>query len=146
MTKTLIDRIEENIMVDPNSGCWLWTLSLKPEGYGSIKINGRSRLAHRISYEEFVGPVPRGLQLDHLCRTRSCVNPKHLEPVTLGENIRRGDTGKTARARWASKTHCKKGHAFAEHSYISVRDGYNRRICRICKAAANARWLEKVAH
>lgn len=66
--------------------CWPWLRSVDAYGYGKL----RNRGAHRVAYEHFIGPVPEGMQLDHVCRVRSCVNPWHLEPVTVGENIRRG--------------------------------------------------------
>lgn len=78
---------------DGPGGCWLWTGSQDGKGYGKT---GRGRI-HRIVYEELVGPIPDGLQLDHLCRVRNCVNPAHLEPVTGRENVRRG-------RRWSSST------------------------------------------
>jgi len=65
--------------------CWLWTGPLNPGGYGT---NG-GRLAHRVVYERLIGQIPAGLTLDHLCRVRNCVNPQHLEPVTIAENLRR---------------------------------------------------------
>lgn len=74
-------------------GCWLWTGSITRAGYGRIRgadaHDGRTVLAHRLAYELLVGPIPQGLHLDHLCRVRRCVNPEHLEPVTLAENNRR---------------------------------------------------------
>jgi hypothetical protein len=71
--------------------CWIWQLSLHARtGYGAKKTNGVSTLAHRAVYEHHVGPIPDGLELDHLCRVRACVNPAHLEPVTHKENVRRG--------------------------------------------------------
>lgn len=74
---------------EPNTGCWLYT-NVFNNGYGQIQINGRDTLAHRTAYEYFKGPIPEGLELDHLCRTKACVNPDHLEPVTRSENVRRG--------------------------------------------------------
>ena len=72
--------------------CWLWT-GATMEGYGQFSYAGQSQLAHRLAYTELVGPIPGGMTLDHLCRTRACVNPLHLEPVTNRENILRGTTG-----------------------------------------------------
>lgn len=72
------------------SACWVWLLSIRPDGYGQYRLDGRPRLAHRIAYERANGVIPDGLELDHLCRVRACVNPDHLEPVTNRENTRRG--------------------------------------------------------
>ena len=74
--------------VDKGIFCWDW-LGGKSNGYGRFWVEGRLVQAHRWAYETMVGPIPEGLTLDHLCRVRYCVNPSHLEPVTLGENIRR---------------------------------------------------------
>jgi hypothetical protein len=76
------------------AGCWLWTGGLDQYGYGKVRIYGRTRGVHRVAYELWVGPVPDGMQLDHRCRVRHCINPEHLEPVTVGENIRRGHTAR----------------------------------------------------
>ena len=75
---------------EPNSGCWLWLLSLS-EGYACAHNGTRSEKAHRISYQIFKGPIGPGLEVDHTCRTRCCVNPEHLEAVTHKVNCERGD-------------------------------------------------------
>lgn len=77
-------------IVDPCTGCWVWQMAIKSNGYGHRKVAGRYRNAHILVWEEHNGPVPAGLQLDHLCRNRACVNPDHLEPVKQRENLRRG--------------------------------------------------------
>lgn len=75
--------------------CWIWQLKKSPAtGYGTFRINGRDLLAHRWSYEQHRGPIPDGLQIDHLCRVRECINPDHLEPVTPKENTRRSTVAK----------------------------------------------------
>ena len=77
--------------VDKTDTCWLWTSTLNWDGYGQIRMQGKMRIAHRLSYETLVGPIPGGLELDHLCKVRNCVRPDHLEPVTHAENVARGD-------------------------------------------------------
>lgn len=111
--------------------CWLWTGYCDQEGYGRHNLShGRPVLAHRESYRQIEGEIPAGLELDHLCRVRHCVNPEHLEPVTHAENMRRGMGGK----RHAEKTHCPKGHPY-DASNTAPR-GRNRsgRNCKTCKA------------
>lgn len=79
--------------------CWIWNGAPQSKaGYCRVHLRSGTRLAHRASYEQFVGPIPEGLQLDHLCRVPSCVNPEHLEPVTHAENGRRGRATKLTRA------------------------------------------------
>lgn len=118
---------------EPNSGCWLWTGagSQGDTGYGRFMVGGRDgrlRLAHRYAYEVLVGGTP--LQLDHLCRTRRCVNPAHLEPVTCRENILRG-AGLAALN--AKKNFCVNGHAFDETNTRVTKTG--GRACRACARA-----------
>lgn len=124
-------RVEERFWakVDKSDGCWVWTAGISSGGYGSFWLDGKNRRAHRVAYELTVGPVPQGLQLDHLCRNRRCVRPDHLEPVTCGENIRRGDTGKNSGRHNATKTHCPQGHPYEGGNPI-VSEG--RRRCREC--------------
>lgn len=78
--------------VDATGPCWLWLGSLNNAGYGKLTVRRVNLYAHRFAHECLVGPVPEGLELDHLCRVRRCVNPDHLEPVTRSENVRRGDS------------------------------------------------------
>jgi transcriptional regulator with XRE-family HTH domain len=86
--RPLEERLAEKSSVDAN-GCWIWLGRINSAGYGEIKYRERRLKAHRVSYEHHVGPIPDGLDLDHLCRVRPCVNPEHLEPVTRRENIQR---------------------------------------------------------
>jgi len=126
--------------------CWLWTAGLNGNGYGQFhdaKPPTESTLAHRRSYTRLVGPVPEGLELDHLCRVRHCVNPSHLEPVTGRTNKLRGN-GYGARA--ARKTHCPQGHRLAGANLreYGLKRGF--RLCRLChRDRENARYHRKKA-
>jgi hypothetical protein len=94
---------------------------------------------HRYAYEALVGPIPDGKQIDHLCRNRACCNPEHLEPVTIQENIRRGEGPQAINAR---KTHCIRGHALSgDNLYLVPKSG--RRNCVICRQAASNRADER---
>ena len=107
--------------VDRSGDCWVWTAAKDKGGYGLVN-QWPSRMAHRISYELTVGPIPAGLELDHLCRTRACVRPDHLEPVTHAENRRR--------SRWLV-THCPQGHDLNadNNRYVRPRGSYSCRAC-----------------
>jgi hypothetical protein len=136
MAKTLLERFEDKVMYEPNSGCWLWTASVIPDGYGMINVGGRkgrSMLAHRVSYELYKGPIPAGLDIDHLCRVRSCVNPNHLEAVSHSVNVLRGVVPGKVRANCAAITHCPRGHEYTpENTYINPNLRYKKRRCIIC--------------
>ena len=105
-------------------GCWIWQAGKTSWGYGTFSLNSRSLPAHRASYEHFVGPIPKGLHVDHLCEVRACVNPAHLEPVTIKENVRRASKGH------AAKTHCPRGHEYDEANTYLWR---GNRVCRTCR-------------
>lgn len=90
-TTSIADRLEQSSTPEPNSGCFLWTGCATPAGYGMLTATALGeRYAHRVAYIVHRGPIPPGLTIDHLCRTRCCVNPDHLEVVPLRENILRG--------------------------------------------------------
>lgn len=127
---TMQERFDAKMMPEPNSGCWLWLAAASSLGYGYF-FDGKLKLAHRVSYEMHVGPIPDGLDLDHLCRNPSCVNPDHLEPVTRKENINRGIVAQVHRVRYAKITHCPQGHAYDEKN--TYRHPKGCRICRTCQ-------------
>lgn len=116
--------------------CWVWPKEVKRtgKGYTMFSADGKHVWGHRFSYEEFVGPIPEGLVVDHLCRTRDCVNPLHLEPVTVGENVRRGKLGNV--------THCKHGHEYTEDN--TYRDKRGHRYCRECQRLRNVAKQQKI--
>lgn len=137
MKRTLVERFCHKVAFAAN-GCWEWAGSRSDTGYGNMQVgSGKVRNAHRLSYEMFIGPVPDGLELDHLCRNRGCVNPAHLEPVTRTTNILRGNGPAIRKAR----THCKNGHPFdAENTILAP-----HRICRACKNQRNAAYKRRSA-
>jgi len=128
MPRTLNRRedVWKSITVGAPDECWPWSRSVSSGGYGQFYVDGRLRTAHRLAYELTIGPVPEGLQLDHLCRNRRCCNPTHLEPVTGAENIRRSP------AHNGAKTHCPQGHAYAGRNLV-INSTNGGRMCRICQ-------------
>lgn len=115
------------------TSCWIWDRRPRAKGYGGVRVDGKTRSAHRAVYERLKGPIPDGLELDHLCCVRECVNPDHLEPVTTQENIRRSNAPAALNAR---KTHCVHGHEFtAENTHIRPTGA---RACRACMKAYSA--------
>jgi len=123
----MTERFFDKVRVHPD-GCWEWTGATNGNGYGVLvtpRPHKRNVYAHRFSYEIHVGPIPHGLDLDHLCRNRRCVNPAHLEPVTRAANLSRGGHNNRDRQR------CRHGHAFTPEN-THVESGGGRR-CRQCR-------------
>lgn len=119
----LMERFWSKCVPEPNSGCWLFVGRADPKGYGEFDLDNTSKRAHRVTYEALVGRVANGLELDHRCRLRCCVNPAHLEAVTHLVNMQRG--------AHAQKTHCASGHEFTAANTWTYRGS---RHCRTCRA------------
>lgn len=146
-----IRRFVPKVCVNPDTGCWEWT-GAKRDGYGLFKVKGKNVSAHRWSWEFFRGPIPQGLEIDHLCRNRACVNPNHLEPVTKTENMGRipwTDAARAAHKAGRDKsatmrrtaTHCRRGHERTpENIYVTPTGGWS---CRKCRALAQRRYSER---
>lgn len=122
--------------------CLIWTGAVQSRGYGSVGIGGRTHLAHRVSYALNVGPIPDGMQIDHVkdrgCRSRRCINPAHLEPVTPRENVNRTGHGR--------QTHCKRGHPLSGRNLVlKQRVGRVERNCRTCRDQLKREWLDRQA-
>lgn len=127
MKGTWKSRLFSHCEIQPN-GCWLWTGATERNGYGLFTGPAghpvaKMTVAHRWSYYAMRGPIPDGMELDHLCNVRGCINPAHLEPVTKAENARR---------RSERQTHCKWGHEFTPENTRIKAGTQNHRICRIC--------------
>lgn len=120
--RSATERVFASSTVD-ESGCWICSL-VGVRGYSAVKTGGRyTGASHRIAYEFCRGKIPDGMQLDHLCRVKNCVNPWHLEIVTGRENVLRGNT---ITAACAAKTHCPRGHAYDRVN------AHGRRTCSVC--------------
>lgn len=125
--------------------CWLWTRALDKDGYGRFTYEGRPGRAYRVAYQIFVGPIPDGLQIDHLCQVHACVKavadehgPAHLEPVTQLVNVLRSEI--TMAGRNARKTHCLRGHPF---DLLNTYWHGERRHCRTCRAERDRQKYKK---
>lgn len=116
--QSVLDRV-----VAGHNNCWVYIGFKNKKGYGSFL----GKWVHRVTYQEMIGPIPDGFDIDHLCKNRSCCNPAHLEPVTHQENVRRGDTGNPQRGR----THCPSGHEYSKENTKIEANG--SRSCRTCK-------------
>lgn len=132
------DMYDRFVSPEPMSGCWVWIGARNQGGYGQVRYKSHTHLAHRVIYESFNGLIPDGLQLDHLCKTPSCVNPKHLEAVTGQINTRRGV---------GSKTHCAQGHILSGRRGANGGTSLNAvnqyRYCLVCNAKRSARHYNK---
>lgn len=120
------------VKLPDENGCMRWHGSHTHDGYAQFRSRRAGHMyAHRYAYELMVGPIPEGLQLDHLCKVRDCCTPDHLEPVTHAENTRRSDAGKTVGARMRAKTHCPRNHPYdEENTHINKKGARNCKECR----------------
>ena len=126
-----IDRFEVKVIPEPNSGCWIWTGCITKDGYGRFHDGTRVRNAHTYSYEYHGGVIPDRFHVDHLCRVRHCVNPRHLEAVPPRINLLRGMGWAGLHSR---RTHCPKGYLLlGDNCIIETDRGSSHRRCRTCK-------------
>lgn len=130
------DRLMSKVVHDPETGCWLWQGTKTLAGYGQMRVAGVRMYTHRISYELNVGPIPAGLELDHLCSVRECCNPDHLDPVTHAVNVARGER--------PTRTHCLHGHEYSGRNLVfNSTNGY--RACRQCDIDSQRRKRQREA-
>jgi hypothetical protein len=141
MRGTPEQRFWDKVALPDANGCLLWTAGRTGgKGYGSFwPTPARSVPAHQFAYELLVGPVPEGLELDHLCRVRACVAVAHLEPVTHQENVRRGDLPRVASQAGRDRTRCKWGHEYTPENTYYPPCGTRPRQCRACRRVRTAR-------
>ena len=133
----LTERLASKIRRCWITGCWDWAAYRLYNGYGRYRLDGRIQYAHRVVYAALVGPIPPGLDIDHLCRNRGCVNPAHLEAITRRENTLRG---KTLPAAQVARTHCPQGHPYSGENLYVAPDGHRK-----CCACTRARRAERRA-
>lgn len=138
--KPIEERFLSRVDRSPGTDCWIWLGRIDGDGYGCCLLVGlNTRQAHRAAYQLFVGPIPEGMDIDHTCRIRHCVNPSHLRPLDL--NLNRQQTS------WALRTHCVNGHEFTpENTRIAINQGRRAkrvRHCRACVRANTARYRAK---
>jgi hypothetical protein len=124
------ERFMAKVAHPDSRGCVLWTGAKDGKGYGQFCFGKKRFQAHRVAYEKLVGPISEGLQIDHLCRRRACVNPAHLEPVTPRVNYMRG-IGQSAIN--AMKTHCPRGHPLSDENLLA--SVFPKRVCLTCTNA-----------
>jgi hypothetical protein len=130
-----MDRFTEKVDFGDFTGCWLWGACVYANGYGAVRVNGRTGVAHRWLWEQVVGLVPAGKELHHTCGIRRCVNPDHLQLVTRREHMHLSEN--SIAAAHAKVTHCPQGHEYTgAHAYT---DKKGRRSCRVCRVDSKRR-------
>lgn len=124
--------------------CWIWNGRRAHNGYGQTDMRGRTEPAHRVIYEMMVGPIPTGMQLDHLCRNRPCVNPRHLRIVTLGQNVM-AEGSRSPQKQNSLKMNCFRGHEYTATNTErnTSRHGRRARRCRECRRLIRRAKLER---
>jgi hypothetical protein len=123
---------QERVSMVPETGCWLWMRFVNGDGYGQMTQGGKSVRSHRRAYEEFVGPIAEGAEIDHRCRNRWCCNPDHLDVVSWGENRRR------ARYDSGYVKACRRGHPMPNTPLYT--DPQGKRQCSACKRERKIEW------
>ena len=123
--------------VNKTDSCWLWLPKKERNGYGRVRVNNKRLGVHVVSYLLTGKNIPNGMVIDHLCRVRHCVNPQHLEVVTRGENVLRGN-GVTA--QHAKQTHCKRGHPFNNANTLRIKNG---RDCKSCNRIRQKEYMDR---
>lgn len=131
----LPSRFWSKILLNEKTGCWEWTATCSESGYARFRWNGKSVKAHRVSYEILVGSIPTDMVLDHLCRVRHCVNPKHLEVVTRRENTLRGNSRSAIGIR---TNKCINNHEYTKENTYNNPGGF--RECKTCKRINNKKY------
>lgn len=122
-------------------GCWIWLKSLCRDGYARSGTRRRSSQAHRVYFENHRGPIPKGKEIDHLCRVRNCVNPQHMEPVLHKENLMRGESFSAINS---AKTQCIHGHSLSGSNLkIETHRGQKRRVCWKCRQVTARRTWQR---